>query len=255
MPWQEEVSFVKALAKTFKQHSITTKIYIFDHNYNYDNISDQVDYPIKVYQALGTTFEGSELVVGAAYHDYGGNNAELTDIHTQAPNKELIFSETSIGTWNDGRQLSKRLLSDMKNVALATVNQWCRAVLVWNMMLDETMGPNRKGGCQTCFGAVDIDLDYKTIHRNSHYYIISHMASVVRSGAKRIGTTQNSSQNLGDQLVYSAFQNSENSYAIVLSNSSNSSITVSININRNGEENTVDVVIPERSVVSSLLEL
>ena len=30
----------------------------------------------------------------------------------------------------------------MKNVALATVNQYCKAVLVWNLMLDNKMGPN-----------------------------------------------------------------------------------------------------------------
>ena len=41
------------------------------------------DYPVKLYNAIGDNFEGSELVVGAAYHDYGGNNSELTDIHNQ----------------------------------------------------------------------------------------------------------------------------------------------------------------------------
>lgn len=72
MPWQEEAPFVKELAAAFKQNGITTKIYLFDHNYNYDNISDQDDYPVKVYDEIGTGFEGAELVVGAAYHNYGG---------------------------------------------------------------------------------------------------------------------------------------------------------------------------------------
>ena len=30
--------------------------------------------------------------------------------------------------------------------------------------------------------------DYKTITRNSHYYIIGHLSSVVKPGAVRIGT-------------------------------------------------------------------
>ena len=64
--------------------------------------------------------------MGAAYHDYGGKNTELTDIHTQAPDKELIFSESSIGTWNDGRNLSKRLMEDMKNVPWALLTSGAR---------------------------------------------------------------------------------------------------------------------------------
>ncbi len=244
MPWQEEAPFVAELASAFKQAGITTKIYLFDHNYNYDNVADQEDYPIKVYNALGNEFEGSELVVGSAYHDYGGSNAELTDIHNQATDKELIFSESSIGTWNDGRNLSKRLMEDMKNVTLGTVNQWCKAVLVWNLMLDVNMGPNLDGGCQTCYGAVDIALDYKTITRNSHYYVISHMSTVVRPNAVRIGTTPRSLVKNG--LVYSAFCNNDGSYALVILNSGDESINAIVS---DGQRH-FKAQIPAQSVIS-----
>lgn len=244
MPWQEEAPFVAELASEFKKNGLTTKIYVFDHNYNYDNVADQEDYPVKLYNALGNNFEGSELVVGAAYHDYGGRNDELLDIFNQAPEKELIFSESSIGTWNDGRNLNKRLMEDMKNVTLGTVNKWCKAVLVWNLMLDTNMGPNLDGGCQTCYGAVDISTDYQTITRNSHYYVISHMSSVVRPGAKRIGTAQRSLRKNG--IVYSAFQNTDGSYAVVILNSSdeNSDIIVS------DGQNHFKVSVKAQSVVS-----
>lgn len=244
MPWQEEAPFVAELASAFKQNGLTTKIYLFDHNYNYDGVADQEDYPVKVYNALGSEFEGSELVVGAAYHDYGGNNAELSDIHHQASDKELIFSESSIGTWNDGRNLSRRLMEDMKNVTLGTVNQWCKAVLVWNLMLDVNMGPNLDGGCQTCFGAVDIALDYKTISRNSHYYVISHMSSVVRPNAQRIGAAQRSLVKNG--LVYSAFRNADGSYAVVILNNGDEAIPATISDGRNHFK----AAIPAQSVVS-----
>ena len=244
MPWQEEAPFVAELAKAFKQAGIGTKIYLFDHNYNYDGIEDQQDYPVKVYNALGDSFEGSELVVGAAYHDYGGSNTELTDIHNQASDKELIFSESSIGTWNDGRNLSKRLIEDMRNVTLGTVNQWCKAVLVWNLMLDTNMGPNLDGGCQTCYGAVDVSTDYQTITRNSHYYVISHMSSVVRTGAIRIGTTQRSLQKNG--LVYSAFQNPDGTKAVVLLNSGDEALTLTVS---DGSQHFA-VSVPAQAVVS-----
>lgn len=217
MPWQEEAPFVKELAAQFKKNNLQTKIYVFDHNYNYDNIADQEDYPVKLYNAIGDNFEGSELVVGAAYHDYGGNNSELTDIHNQRPDKELIFSESSIGTWNNGRDLSKRLMADMKNVALATVNQNCKAVLVWNLMLDNKMGPNLDGGCQTCYGAIDINQNgYNQLSYNSHYYIINHMSSVVAPGAVRIGNT---SRTVTDsKITHAEFVNPDGSYAAVIIN-------------------------------------
>lgn len=244
MPWQEEAPFVRELAAAFKQNGIQTRIYVFDHNYNYDNIDDQQDYPVKVYNALGETFEGSELVVGAAYHDYGGSNTELADIHQQAPGRELIFSESSIGTWNDGRNLTKRLMDDMRNVVLGTVNQWCRAVLVWNLMLDKNMGPNLDGGCQTCYGAVDIDMDYKTLTRNSHYYVISHMSSVVRPGAVRIGTTQRSL--VKNNLTYSAFRNADGSYAAVILNASDELVLLTVSDGTHHAQ----VAVPAQSVVS-----
>lgn len=244
MPWQEEAPFVAELAAAFKQNGFTTKIYLFDHNYNYDNVADQEDYPVKVYNALGNEFEGSELVVGAAYHDYGGNNSELNDIFNQAPDKELIFSESSIGTWNDGRNLSKRLMEDMKNITLGTVNKWCKAVLVWNLMLDMQMGPNLDGGCQTCYGAVDISMDYKTITRNSHYYVISHMSSVVRPGAQRIGVAQRSLVKNG--LTYSAFRNADGTYAVVLLNNSDEIIPATVS----DGTNHFRVNVPAQSVVS-----
>lgn len=245
MPWQEEAPFVKALATEFKRSGLTTKIYVYDHNYNYDNIADQEDYPIKLYNAIGDNFEGSELVVGAAYHDYGGNNNELTDIHNQRPDKELIFSETSIGTWNNGRDLSKRLMADMKNVALATVNQNCKAVLVWNLMLDNKMGPNLDGGCQTCYGAIDINQNgYNQLSYNSHYYIINHMASVVAPGAVRIGTT---SRTINDsKITHVEFLNPDGSFAAVIINEGDE--TKSINLSDGIHNFTCNV--PANGVIS-----
>jgi glucosylceramidase len=42
-----------------------TKIYVFDHNYNYDNMSDQFNYPIKIYE----DDVARQYITGAAYHN------------------------------------------------------------------------------------------------------------------------------------------------------------------------------------------
>ena len=57
---------------------------------------------------------------------------ELNNVNGKFPDKELIFTETSIGMWNEGRNLEKRLMEDMEETALGTVNNWCKAVIVWN---------------------------------------------------------------------------------------------------------------------------
>jgi len=141
MGWDEQLAFIKnALGKTLRDKGFAeVKIYLFDHNYNYDNMP-----PLHIYKDT----EASQYITGAAYHNYGGNPDELNNIHNQYPNKELIFTESSIGTWNDGRNLERRLTEDMQELGIKTLNNHCKAVMVWNLMLDEHGAPNREGGCR-----------------------------------------------------------------------------------------------------------
>ncbi|MDR1544292.1 MAG: glucosylceramidase [Prevotellaceae bacterium] len=212
MGWSEQRDFLNtSLVPKIKAAGLNTKIYLFDHNYNYDNMAAQNDYPVKIYNSGVDT----AVVVGAAYHNYGGNYSELNDIHSQYPDKELIFSEASIGIWNDGRNLDASLLRDMEELGLGTVDNWCKAVIVWNLMLDNDRAPNREGGCQTCYGAVDINnTNYKAITRNSHYYVIAHLSSVVKPNATRIGTSGFTASGIS----YTAFENVDGTYALVFIN-------------------------------------
>lgn len=240
MGWQEQQAFIKqGLGPQLRAAGLQTKIYVFDHNYNYDEMADQENYPIKVYRDP----EVDGFVAGAAYHNYRGNRQELLNIHQQRPDKELVFTETSIGTWNDGRNLSVRLIDDMEEVALGTVNNWCRGVIVWNLMLDDNRGPYRKGGCGSCYGAVDINQnDFKTIKRNSHYYIISHLSAVVKPGATRIGTSGYADTG----LTFAAFENTDGSFAAVVLNKTDETQRITLADGNNHFSHGV----PARSVVS-----
>lgn len=241
MGWKEELAFVRdALGPAFKAAHLDTKIYAFDHNYNYDNMPQQADYPLKIYDDE----VAAAFLTGAAYHNYGGNREELNDIRSRRPDKELIFTETSIGMWNDGRNLQRRLIEDMREVALGTVNNWCKGVIVWNLMLDTERGPNREGGCRTCYGAVDISTtDYKTLTFNSHYYIIGHLSAVVQPDAFRIESTPAA----GDGLMYSAFENPDGTVAFVVLNSGET--TARFSVTADGRH-YVNVELPARSVGS-----
>lgn len=239
MGWEEQRDFVKtALGPKFKAEGIDTKIYVFDHNYNYDNLPDQQGYPTKIYADA----EASKYIAGAAYHNYGGNLNELNVIHAANPDKELVFSESTAGDWNDGANLSVRLVDDMEQITLGTVNRWCRGAIIWNLMLDANRGPNRPGGCTTGFGAVDISQDYKTIRRNSFYYIMAQMSVGVKPGAVRIGTKGFTTSG----LTFTAFENADHGYALVLSNSKSDDIKLTVD---DGTHH-FPVTIPAKGIVS-----
>lgn len=248
MPWDEEAAFVNRLAPAFAHAGIKTKIYCFDHNYNYDNMADQQDYPINFYKALDPNMDGRELVVGSAWHDYGGKVTELDDINQKAPDKEIIFTETSIGTWNDGRNLSARLLTDMRNLVYNTVTRRSKAVMVWNFMLDLNRGPNLDGGCQTCFGAVDIDQnDYRTLSYNSHYFVMAHASLAARPGAKRIAT---SGSGIPTDVSHVAFQNPDGSFGLLVFNQGTSSQQISVAVS---EKAVTSFTLPAKSIVTIVL--
>lgn len=240
MGWEEQLNFIKVgLGPALKEAGLKTKVYLFDHNYNYDNIANEQQYPLKIYEDA----EAAKYVTGAAYHNYGGDKSELGTIHNAAPEMELVFTETSIGTWNDGHNLGKRLIDDMKEFGLGTVDRWCKGVIVWNLMLDDERGPNRPGGCVTCYGAVDINKsDYATITRNSHYYVVGHLSAVAKPGAVRIGASK---LNVSG-VQYTAFENTDGTYGLVLLNESSDKLGINITA---GEKNFTFEV-PARSVVS-----
>ena len=94
------------------------------------------------------------------------------------------------------------------------------------------MGPNLDGGCQTCFGAVDIDQNgYKQLHYNSHYFIICHMSSVVNPGAVRIGVTSDSTQ-LSD-FSHVEFLNPDGTKAVIMLNTGDTDRNVTISDGQN----------------------
>lgn len=240
MTWQEQRDFIKtALGPKFAEAKLKTKIIVFDHNFNYDNIPDQQGYPLRIYEDS----EAAKYIDGAAYHAYGGNSTEFTKIHNARPDKNLYFTEMSIGTWNytfDGD-----LMWTMKEIGIGALNRFSKAVIVWNYMLDDKRGPNRQGGCTTCFGAVDINSsDYKTLDRKSHYYFIGHMSKVLKSGSLRIGT----SGFLPSGVYATAALNPDGTYGIVLQNDNSSSIQMTL---EDGNHH-FDVTLPAKSLTSCI---
>ena len=131
----------------------------------------------------------------------------------------------------------------MKEIGIGALNRFSKAVIVWNFMLDDKRGPNRPGGCTTCFGAVDINSsDYKTLDRKSHYYFIGHMSKVLHSGSTRIGT----SGYMPAGVIATAVVNPNGTYGIVLQNDNSTSVQMTID---DGNHH-FDVTLPAKSLTS-----
>ena len=220
MSWQEQSQFIRtALGPKFSEAGLRTKIIVFDHNYNYDNITDQKAYPLKIYADP----EASAYVDGAAYHAYGGDKSELQNVHNAAPAKNLYFTEMSIGSWN--YSFDGDLMWSMRELGIGTLNSYCKAVIVWNFLLDENGAPYRPGGCTTCYGAVEISSkDYATLDRKSHFYLIAHLSKVISPGATRIDV----SGYKPDGLYLTAVENTDGTYGVVMQNDTNQALKISL---------------------------
>ena len=231
MPWEDQLAFIRqAVGPAFREAGLKTKILVFDHNYNYDETPGQTDYPLHIFSDA----EAARYVAGSAWHSYGGDVSTLDKLHAQFPDKEIYFTEASIGTWSP--PFEKGLINDFRDIFLGTLSRYGKGVTLWNLMLDEDGRPFRPGGCSTCIGAVTLSSkDHKTIVRNSHYYEVAHCSKVLLPGAVRLGTRGFRA----DGLTYLWFRNPDGSQAVIL-------------LNEGGKEVEVDFVTDRHSVTCSV---
>lgn len=238
MPWEDQLAFVKHLGPAFSKAGIKTKILAYDHNYNYDNVAGQEQYPLHLYADA----EAAQWIDGSAWHNYGGNVSELDNILKAAPDKTIYFTEASIGTWN--YDYAKCVINDFESIFLGTLSREGKGVLLWNLMLDDKGAPNRPGGCTTCYGAIDINsADYKTLTYNSQFYDLAQAAKVIRPGAVRIGASGYEASGLD----YLAFRNPDGSTAVVALNRSDKPQTIALFEN---DDKSFKYTIPAQSIAS-----
>lgn len=238
MDWSDATNFIKkALGPKFEQNGIKTKIYVFDHNYNYDGIASQNHYPTQIYKDASA----SRYVAGAAFHNYGGDASEMTYIHERYPDKELIFTEWTAGSWSWPGVGMEAITTDASKLIFDVLNNWGQATVVWNLLLDNEHGPYRPGGASTANGAVDINKDgYSLLTYNSFYYVICTAAAAVSREAVRIGVSGSA-----NEVDCVAFDNGDG-YGMIMMNKAGSARKVRINTG-NG---TFVANIPPKSLVS-----
>lgn len=174
---EDQTEFVKnSLGPAFHDESITTKIVIYDHN------ADRIDYPMVI---LDDTV-ARKYIDGSAFHLYGGEINNLSELHDAHPDKNIYFTEQWIGAPGNFRE---DIPWHMRNLIIGASRNWSKTVLEWNLSSDSLLQPHTLGGCTKCLGALTIDGD--DVIRNSAYYIIAHASKFVRPGSKRIYSSNN----------------------------------------------------------------
>ena len=241
MPWEDQRDFIKkAVGPAFRAAGVKAKILLFDHNYNYDDIASQRDYPLHILEDP----EAAQYVAGSAWHDYGGSVTTLDKIHGAFPDKEIYFTEASIGTWNYP-SFESRAIEDFRNVFLGTLGRYGKGVTMWNLMLDSNREPYRPGGCATCFGAVTLSAkDHRSLVRNSQYYDVAHCSKVLQPGAVRLGTQGYESAG----LTYQWYRNPDGSQALLLLNEGSSVAMVNFVTDRH----SLSCKVPAKAIQSIL---
>lgn len=207
---EDERDFIKNyLGPTLHNNGMANKKLIaWDHN------RDQV------YQRASTILndpEAAKYVWGIGFHWYepwtGGNMQfeNLKLVNQAFPDKSLIFTEgcierfnlDKIDDWSYGERYGYSMLNDFNSGTVAWTD--------WNILLDETGGPNHVGNF--CFAPIHGDTRTgELIYTNSYYYI-GHFSKFIQSGAKRIAASSSRSH-----LQTSAFLNPDGSIAVIVLN-------------------------------------
>jgi glucosylceramidase len=209
---EEERDFIKEyLGPTLQKGGMgDKKLIAWDHNRDlvYQRASTALDDP-----------EAAKYLWGIGYHWYetwttsGMLFDNVRRVHETYPNINLMLTEACVEKFSFDRvndwQLGERYGHSMINDFNAGTVGWTD----WNVLLDETGGPNHVGNF--CFAPIIADTKAgKLLYTNAYYYI-GHFSKFIRPGAKRIATTANR-----DWLQTTAFQNPDGKVAVVVMNGS-----------------------------------
>lgn len=219
---EEERDFVKNfLGPTLEKEGLVDKnIIVWDHNRDL------------LFQRASTILndpEAAKYVWGTGFHWYEDwkdgipmFNA-VKRVKETYPDKNLIFTEGCNERYdlerikNDDPKLAERygksMINDFNNGTVAWTD--------WNILLDETGGPNHVGNF--CFSPVHGNTQTGELTFTSTYYYIGHFSKFIRPGAKRIVSV--SSVNT---LFTTGFKNEDGSIVIVVMNDSNKDIDYSL---------------------------
>lgn len=233
---EEERDFLKNhLGPTMRAQGLDDrKLIIWDHNRDL------------IYQRVSTVLndpEAAKYVWGIGYHWYepwsGGDmmfdNVKL--VNDTFPGKNLIFTEgcadsfdrSKLNDWTLGERYGRSMIHDFNCGTVAWTD--------WNVLLDETGGPNHVQNF--CFAPVHTDTQNGEIVYTNSYYYIGHFSKFIKPGAKRIASSPSRSS-----LLSTAFVDPDGRIVTVVMNRGEKQVDYHLWLNGQA----VDVSAPARSI-------
>jgi glucosylceramidase len=177
------------------------KIVIWDHNRD------------RMVERAGVVYsdaEAAKYVWGTGFHWYGEDHFDQVQLaHDAWPEKKLLFTEgcqeggPHHGSWDLGERYARSMINDL--------NRWTVGWIDWNLVLDETGGPNHVGNL--CSAPILVDTATDSLLHQSSYYYIGHFARFVKAGARRVLCAS-----ARQDLEAAAFSNPDGSVATVVMN-------------------------------------
>lgn len=232
---EEERDFVRDyLGKALHAAGLQdVKLMIWDHNRD------------RMFERAKVVFddpEAAKYVWGTAYHWYCGDFFDnVQRVHDAWPDKHLLFSEgcqeggPHYGEWELGERYARSMIADL--------NRWTAAWVDWNILLDETGGPNHVGNL--CSAPIIADTVNQVLNFQSSYYYIGHFSKFISRGAKRIIAAATK-----DELETTAFVNPDGKIVTVVLNRSEKEIKFCLKF----RDEAVNITSLPRSIITVEIE-
>ncbi len=147
----------------------------------------------------------------------------LANINESYPSKNLIFTEgcnerfdpEKYEYWPNAERYGRSMINDFNNGTVAWTD--------WNILLDETGGPNHVGNL--CFAPVHAQTQTAELVYTPSYYYIGHFSKFIRPNAKRVSTVSSRSA-----MLSTSFLNEDGTMATVVMNHTDEPVTYKLYI-------------------------
>lgn len=216
-----------------KEGFADVKLLVWDHNR---------DIIVERASAVYNDPEAAKYVWGTGFHWYVSEEFEnVGKVHDLFPDKHLLFTEgcqeqgVHLGAWHTGERYGRNMIGDLNN--------WTEGYLDWNIVLDETGGPNHVNNL--CDAPIIADTTTDTLHYNSSYYYIGHFSKFIAPGAVRIGLKSGNAA-----LLSTAFQNPDGTIVAVVQNETDAEQSFSLALGNAAAEETL----PAHSIATYVIE-
>ncbi len=206
-PEMEEDFIRDHLGPLFAAQKIDTQIWLLDHNYE---LWKRVQWQLRDEKLR-------KYVSGVAWHGYVGTPDMMSRLHDSAPAMPFYWTEGGPDVTSPNYATE---WANWGRIFTGVLNNWCRGILTWNLMLDEKGEPNI--GPFRCGGLVTLNRD-GSIATSGQYWALRHLSQHVQRGAVRIASHSDSSE-----LHHVALENPDGSTSLLLTNTGEAR-TVAIN--------------------------